>query len=290
MKSFLRMMTRVLMAALLLSSCAFASRVVRDEVGRDVTVPDHPHRLICLAPSVTDTVYRLGRGGDIAGVTDYTKYPAEAAEKPSVGGIINPSLEKIVSLQADLVLAVADLNSLELVHSIERLGLPVFVVHPLGLEGIYRSIEDIGGVIGEPAKARELVGLLRQREQAVRQRVAGKDAPTVFYVLWHDPIMTAGHGAFITELIEIAGGRSISSDLAAEWTRISFEVVLARQPRYLLLVRGSETTLEALRQQANWRKLDAVRNARVFYVDDRMIFSSPVALDALEELAREFHP
>ncbi|MBZ5525461.1 MAG: cobalamin-binding protein [Acidobacteriia bacterium] len=290
MKTFLRMLLRISAAALLLSGCAYATRVVRDDLDRNVTVPDHPRRLICLAPSITDTVYRLGRGGDIVGITDYTKYPAESAEKPSVGGIINPSLEKIVSLQPDLALAVADLNSLELVNSIEHLGIPVFVIHPLGLEGIYRSIESIGNVIDQKSQATELVAGLRRREQTVRQRVAGKRSPTVFYILWHDPIMTAGHSAFITELIEIAGGRSISSDLPAEWTRISLEVVIARQPQYLLLVRGSQTTLETLQHLANWQKLDAVRNSRVFYVDDRMIFSSPIALDALEELAKEFHP
>jgi iron complex transport system substrate-binding protein len=285
-----RTIWRLFLAALLLSAWAHASRVVRDELDRDVTVPDHPHRLICLAPSLTDTVYRLGRGSDIAGITDYTKYPAEAAQKPSVGGIINPSLEKIVSLQADLVLAIGDLNSLDLIHSIERLGLPVFVVYPRGLEGIYRSIESVGAAIDQQASAKELVGVLRGREQAVRRRVAGKQFPTVFYLLWNDPIMTAGHGAFITELIEIAGGRSVSSDLPSEWPRISLEVVIARQPQYLLLIKGAQTTLETLQQQANWKKLDAVRHGRVFYVDDRINFSSPLAFDALEEMAREFHP
>jgi iron complex transport system substrate-binding protein len=289
-RNTVRTILRLFGAALLVSSFAHGSRVVRDELGRDVTVPDHPHRLICLAPSITDTVYRLGRGGDIVGITDYTKYPAEAAQKPSVGGIINPSLEKIVSLQADLVLAIGDLNSMELVHSIEHLGLPVFVVHPKGMEGIYRSIESLGAAIDQQAGAKELVGLLRRREQAVRQRVAGKTPPTVFYLMWDDPIMTAGQGAFITELIEIAGGRSVSSDLPSEWTRISLEVVMARQPQYLLLVKGAQASLETLRQQANWQKLDAVRNGRVFYVDDRINYSSPLALDALEDLAREFHP
>lgn len=286
MKTLLRIST----AALLLSHCAFASRVVRDELDREVRVPDHPHRLICLAPSITDTVFRLGRGGDVAGITDYTRYPAEAARKPSVGGIINPSLEKIVSLQADLVLAVDGLNSMELVQSIEHLGIPVFLVHPLGLEGIYRSIESIGRAIDQTTQAEALVKSLRRREQAVRNRVAGKGTPTVFYVMWRDPIMTAGREAFITSLIEIAGAQSISRDLPTEWTRISLEVVIARQPQYLLLVRGSQTTLETLRQQANWQKLDAVRNSRVFYVDDRINYSGPIALDALEELAKEFHP
>src|SRR5205085_5849588 len=79
-----------LILAVMLLSGAAAGRTVRDESGRDMKVPDHPRRLICLAPSITDTVYALGAGAEIAGITDYTKYPPEAKQKPSVGGVINP--------------------------------------------------------------------------------------------------------------------------------------------------------------------------------------------------------
>src|SRR5258708_36136957 len=119
----------LILAVVLFSSVA-TGRTVRDELGREMNVPDHPHRLICLAPSITDTIYALGAGAEIAGITDYTKYPPEAKQKPSVGGVVNPSLERIVSLKPDLVLAIGDLNSLDLVRSIERFGFAVFVIHP----------------------------------------------------------------------------------------------------------------------------------------------------------------
>src|SRR5256885_6236340 len=135
---------QVIAAVGFLSMTAFAGRTVHDEFGRAVTIPDHPHRLVCLAPSITDTVYALGRGDDIVGITDYTEYPPEARQKPSVGGVINPSLEKLVSLKPDLVLAVGDLNNHDLTRAIEHLGFPVFVVHPVGLHDIYRSIANIG--------------------------------------------------------------------------------------------------------------------------------------------------
>src|SRR5205807_835534 len=180
----------------LLPNAVFGSRLLRDELARQVTVPDHPHRLVCLAPSLTDTVYALGRGNDIVGITDFTKYPPKAKQKPSVGGVINPSIEKLVSLKPDLILAIADLNSSDLVRSIEALGLPVFMVSPQGVSGIYQSIESIGRAIDQEAKAHELVAHLRHREQMVRERVQGQKPPVVFFLLWTDPIMTAGHGAF----------------------------------------------------------------------------------------------
>jgi ABC-type Fe3+-hydroxamate transport system substrate-binding protein len=285
-------MSRVIQIIALLVSLnlsAIASHTVRDEFGREVTVPDHPHRLVCLAPSITDMVFALGRGDDIVGITDYTKYPPEAMQKPSVGAVISPSLEKLVSLHADLVLA-TDLNSADLVRSIEGLGLPVYMVHPRGLHDIYRSLQNLGSILGAEAQASALVARLQARETAVRERVAGKPRPTVFFVLWADPIMTAGHGAFITELIDAAGGKSVTADLPTEWPSLSLETVLADQPQYLLLVKGSQATLETLRRQGNWTRLDAVKQGKVFYTDDRIEHPSPVAFDALEDLASQFHP
>src|SRR5205807_10336108 len=219
----IRHLLRLALAFILLGSIASAGRTVRDEFGRDMKVPDHPRRLICLAPSITDTVYALGASAEIVGITDYIKYPPEAKQKPSVGGVINPSLERIVSLKPDLVLAIGDLNSLDLVRSIERFGFAVFVIHPRGIEGIYSSIASIGRAINEDAKAGALVARLRIRERTVRQRVSGKVKPTVFFLVWADPLITAGRGAFITELVEIAGGKSISDDLPNEWPQIGPE-------------------------------------------------------------------
>jgi iron complex transport system substrate-binding protein len=246
--------------------------------------------LVCLAPSITDTVYELGRGEDIVGITDYTKYPPEAKQKPSVGGVINPSIETLVALKPDLVLAIGDLNNSDLVRSIEHLGIPVFVISPHGVEGIYHSIGSIGKAIDQEAQASALIARLRAREQAVRERVAGKKAPSVLFVVWSDPIITAGRGAFITELIGIAGGKSVSDDLASEWPRLSFETIVARQPEYLLLVRGSPTSLQTLQHQGAWQRLVAVKQGKVFYADDRIDFPSPLAFDALEDLAKQFHP
>lgn len=278
-----------LLVTLLLLGGAASGRVLRDELGRNVTVPDNPQRLICLAPSVTDTVYALGAGSLVVGVTDYTLYPSQAREKPSVGGIINPSLEKVLSLKPDLLLAIGDLNSIDLVRTIERLGLPVFVIHPQGMAGVYRAIENIGRAIHREPQAAVLIARLHERERAVRERVAGKKMPAILFLVWPDPILTAGRGAFITELIEIAGGKSITADLPNEWPRVGFEVIVARQPEYLLLVRGS-VTLENLGALTGWKRLDAVRDGKILYADDRINYPSPIVFDALEDLAKQLHP
>jgi ABC-type Fe3+-hydroxamate transport system substrate-binding protein len=282
--------TWALLLSLLGSVSAMAARKVHDELGREVAVPDSPHRIVCLAPSITDIVFTLGAGARVAGITDYTKYPPEASAKPSVGGVINPSLEKLASLQPDLVLAIADLNSFDIVRSIQDLGFPVFIIQPHGIAGIYRSVQSIGEAINEPDRASALVRSLRAREDAVRRRVAGKKRPSLFFLLWPDPLMSAGKGAFINELIEIAGASSITSDVENEWPRIALETVVARQPQYLLIVKGTAIDLANLRSRSGWNSLEALKNGRVLYVDDRINFPSPLAFDALEDLAKQLHP
>jgi iron complex transport system substrate-binding protein len=273
-----------------LCSCTWAQRQVQDELGRTMTVPYKPHRVVCLTPSVTDTVYELGAGEDVVGVSDYTKYPAEAVKKPSVGQVLNPSLEAVVALHPDLAIGVGDLNTEVAVLKMERLGIPVFLVVPHGIGGIYRSIENIGKVLNREREAKQLVISLRGREETVRKQVSGKPAVRVLMPLSDDPVITIGKNAFLTELIAAAGGRSVTDDLAQDWPGISMEVILARQPDYLLLIEGSPMTIDELKKRPGWKSLACVQQNRIFYVDDRMNYSSPVAFGALESLAKQFHP
>jgi iron complex transport system substrate-binding protein len=266
------------------------ARTVTDELGRTVTVPEHPHRVVCLMPSIVDDVYALGAGSDVVAVTDYVKYPAEARTKQSVGLPQTPSIEMIVSRHPDLVLEDGEMSRTETIERLKKLGIPVFMVAPHGIEGIYRSIASIGQALNRNQAARELIGKLRVRELAVRQRVNGKQKVSVLMPLWYAPVTTIGKHAFITEMIEIAGGHSVTSDIEQEWPQVSLEAVLVRKPEALLLVRGSKMSAEQILSRPGWSNLPAIRNRRIYYVDDRIEIPGPVAFDALEELARQFHP
>ena len=277
------------MLAMLAVPC-LANRTLTDEAGRRVVVPDHPHRVICLMPSVTDTVFALGAGDDVVGISDYTKYPEEALKKPSVGDLIKPSIETIVALHPDLVIGVQPDAPMETTGQLERLGIPVFLISPHGIAGILHSIESIGQALNRTTQSNALVATLQHRVDTVRERTKSLPAPTVFMPIWYDPIITIGKHAFITEVIEAAGGRSVTDDLEQDWPHISMEVVLTRAPEALLLVRGGKTTLEVLQNHPGWNNVPAVKARRVYYVDDRINFPSPVAIDALEDLAKQFHP
>jgi iron complex transport system substrate-binding protein len=272
------------------SSLALASRVVTDEAGRRVTLPDHPHRIICLVPSVTDAVFALGAGADVVAISDYTKYPVAALSKPSVGNPIHPSLEVLISLHPDLVLGIQTSSPIDSLLQIERLGIPVYLVNPRGLDGLLRSVSSLGVALHREDDATALVASLKRRIAAVRTQTEGLPRPTVFMPIWYDPIMTIGKHAFITEIIAAAGGRSITDDLTPEWPQISLEALIGRAPQALLLTRGGKTTLDVLKDKPGWAAVSAVQHGRVFYADDRIEFASPVAIDALEDLSHQFHP
>ena len=278
---------------ILLTSLAvpcFASRTLKDELGRTVEVPDHPHRVICLIPSVVDIIYSMGAGADVVAISDFTKYPKEALQKPSIGLPLSPSMEAIVAQHPDLVLGSGDLNVLESAGSLQRLGIPVFMVDPHGIEGIYASILSIGKVLNREADAAALVARLRARVEVVKARVAGKPKLRVLMAIWYDPVMTIGKKAFIGDLIEAAGGRSVTDDIAQEWPEVSLESIVSRQPDAILFIKGSKLTAEELKTRPGWEHVKAVQQGRVYYVDDRIQYPSPVAFDALEDLAKQFHP
>jgi iron complex transport system substrate-binding protein len=163
-------------------------------------------------------------------------------------------------------------------------------VDPHGIEGIYASILSIGSALNREPDAKTLVARLRTRVDTVKARVSGKPRVRVFMAIWYDPVMTIGKCAFISELIEAAGARSVTDDIAQEWPEVSIETVVSRQPDALLFASGSGITPEELKARPGWEDLKAVREGRIYYIDDRVQYPSPIAFDALEDLAKQFHP
>jgi len=278
-----------LIILLLCSLPASALRVVVDETGQKVHLADQVRRIVCLTPSVTDTVYAIGGGNEIVGITNYTIYPPQARQKPSIGEMLRPSLERIAVLHPDVVIGVATLNDAETIRGVQRMGIPVFLVNASGIEGMYNSIASIGRAVGREREAIALVAQLRQREGRVRAQAQNSKHPSVFFAVSIDPCITAGRRAFLTELLTAAGAHSVTDDIAQEWINVSIEAIIARKPRYVLLLKDSPFGLNEMRQQPGWKSLDAVRMGRVIRIDDRLQYPSPVAFDALEEFAHQLH-
>jgi len=136
---------------------------VTDEIGREVNVKRSPQRIVSLAPGITETLYALNLDDKIVGVTTFCDWPAAARTKPQIGGFTNPSIEKIVSLKPDLIIATADGNRKDTVRQLERIGLSVYVTNPSDTSGIFRSILHIGEITNREKDARKLVEKLQKR-------------------------------------------------------------------------------------------------------------------------------
>ena len=181
----------------------------RDDAGRSVAVPDQVHRAGVAVAQPDQHGLCAGRTSDLVGITNYTSYPPEAArEKPSVGAVVNPSLERIVALHPDMVLALPAFNGAETIAGLERVGIPVFLFSTGSVANIYRTIASVGRVLGSEREATRADCRACARGRAkceLSRRESPK--PTVLLVLSIDPLITAGRSAFITEMIAAAGAK-----------------------------------------------------------------------------------
>jgi iron complex transport system substrate-binding protein len=279
-----------LLVLLLLTLSAWAARVEHDETGRPVTVPDSVHRVISLAPSITNMVYAVGAQGDLVGITGFTEFPPEAAQqKPSVGDVVHPSLERIVALHPDLVLALPEFNGAETVAGLQRLGVPVFLFTTGDIANIYRSVESVGRLMGREQEATAVINDLHAREARIRAQTEGRPRPSVVLVLSIDPLVTAGKHAFITQMITLAGARSVTEDVKQDWSQMSVEAILPRKPDYILLMKDGPVKLQDMQRSPGWSSLEAVQRGRIITLDKRIQVPAPVAFDGLEDLARQVH-
>ena len=282
----------VVLVGLASGPSAGAAAEVTDMLGRRVRVPDRATRIVSLAPSITETVFVLGDGDRLVGVTDFCDYPPEATRKPRVGGISTPSFEAILALRPDLILATSESNYAEHVERLVSLGLAVYVVRPVDFETVLESIDRIGGVLGRDAAARAQVAAMRRDADAIARAVAGSPRPRVLYVVWPNPLIAPGRGTLISELIQRAGGESVTGAELLPYPRLSLETVVERRPDRIIVGRHGQGTVEELLR--GWERLgsvSAVREGRVYGVDGDLVHRpGPRMIEALRALAHVIHP
>ena len=177
-RDWLRVLAFILGVAVLSAAAGTAgAAVVPDMLERAVAIPDRPLRVVSLAPSITETIYALGRGDWLVGVTDVCDYPPPARGLPKVGGIAAPNLEQIVRLRPDLVFATAEGNARDLLDQLERLGLATFALQPDSYEGVVDSILAMGRALAADQAGRRVVDDIQRRVRRVHELVAGRSRP-----------------------------------------------------------------------------------------------------------------
>lgn len=269
-----------------------SSRSFVDDTGRKIHLAATPRRIVSLAPSITETLFAIGAGGQIAGVTQFCDFPPDALGKPKVG-YANPNVESLVALQPDLVLAPREFVRPELLTALDQLRIPTFILAGRTVDDIFSQIQTLGRMVERQAEAAALVMELRQHIAAVKQRVQGQPPVRVLYVLNSEPLITVGPGSFIDQLIGIAGGTNVAAKSATPYPRLSMETVLQEDPEVLIFPVGSAEGISESEQQAwrRWSGLSAVKQARLHQISaDVLNRPGPRIGEAVERLAAVLHP
>ena len=267
-------------------------REVTDEIGRTIRIPQQIHRIVSLAPNLTEIVYALGLQEELVGVTTYCDYPPEAKSKTKVGDTLNPSIEEIATLHPDIVL-VADGNRMETIYALEKIGIPSYGIDPHSVEQIAASTKRLGDILGAPAAANLVLDDFHHRLADVQQHVGTLPPARVLFVVWTEPLISISKDTFIADALHYAGATSIV-DSTANWPRVNLEEVVKLQPDFLVFANEKSGqgphVVESMIDLPGWRLLNAVRNHKIAIVSEVIDRPAPRIVTAIEELAHQIHP
>lgn len=266
-------------------------RQIKDEANREVRVYGKIERVISLAPNLTEIIYAIGAGDRLVGNTTYCDYPEQAKSVQKVGDTLQPNVERILALRPHLIFISTSSQLEAFARQLHDHGIPVYVSDPHGLEGVIHSIENIAKLLNREQQAGELVSKLRGRMTTVEAAVKNRSPVRVFYQLSAEPLYTAGREAFVTDLINRAGGHSVTADVPEAWPRYSEESVVAAKPDAIILPTGGSMGSANADVADGLKKSPAVLEGRVIKIDgDLLVRPGPRAIDGLEQLARALHP
>jgi iron complex transport system substrate-binding protein len=269
------------------------AKTVVDQLGRHVTIPEKPERIVSLAPSITEIVFALDQGYRLKGVTTYSDFPPEAKKLPKVGSYVQLDLEKIVALKPDLCIAIKDGNPIVVAQRLESMKIPVYAVNPKNLKTVIQTVQEIGGLLNVEKKANKLVQNMKLRIQKVKSMVAKTTyRPRVFLQIGVSPIVSVGTNTFSHELIVLAGGKNLAEGPIV-YPRYSIEQVLALSPEVIIITSMARAAVfkKVKAEWDRWPNMPAVRNHHVF-IEDSNLFDRPTPrlVDGLELMVRLIHP
>jgi iron complex transport system substrate-binding protein len=263
-------------------------RVTVDDAGDPLPPPAHRTRIVSLVPATTEILFALGAGDRLVGRTHWDGWPPEVVNVPDLGDGIRPSIETVLRARPDLVVLYASGDNRDAARALRGAGVDVISLRIDSIAEFERAALLLGDAVGEPQRAQVVVDSVRRTLERVRSATSGRSRPTVFMLAWETPLMTIGSGSFLSELVEIAGGRNVFGDLEGPSPQVSFEEVLKRDPQYIL---GRPETAGNLQAKPRWLGLPAVRNGRVLVMDTVVVGRPGVRLgEAAVSIARLLHP
>ena len=283
----------ILFHLLITSSLEAKEHIYTDEIGRKVKIPDVPKRIVSLAPSITEILFALGLNEEIVGVTHFCDYPEAALKKPKIGGFINPSIEKIVSIKPDLIIGTRDGNPMETIDRLSGLGFSVILTDSKGFDGVIRTISNIGEIVGRQYESRRITRDMIRRKEYVLARTRSLPKPKVFFQVGYVSIITVGRGTLGDDLIHLAGGNSISEHESLNYPIYSIEAIILKAPE-IIITSSMENKMDRLNLVKTWQKwksIPAVKMNAIYVIDSNLVDRpSPRIIEGLEAMAKMIHP
>ena len=268
-----------------------------DDLGLEVTFTKKPERIVSAAPSNTEIIFALGLQEKLVGRSDFCNYPSEAESIESIGVMTPLNLEKIISLEPDLILAYGGFGTKD-IPKLRELEFKVLVIEAFSLEEMLHSIEFIATACGIPEKGKELAANLTERINAILSlhvHIPDIEKPKVFTGSGFETIWSPGSGTIFDELITLAGGKNITGNQPG-WVPISSELIIETQPDIIIIPTGSMNAEEVTKmkndiiKRPGWSGLPAVKNNHIFVVNEDLLYrEGPRLIEGLELLYEIFH-
>ena len=246
-------------------------------------------KIISLAPNLTEVLYDLGLGEQVIAVSSYCDYPPAVKAKPKIGGMSNPSLEGIVAMKPDAVVLTDDGNPREIEERLRGLGIRTHVFRAKRLDDLPREIRALGAALNVEAQAdrsaRRIERAVRRYGQASRQDPAPPER-RVLVVVQPEPLMVAGSGTAIHDVLTLLGLRNIAADARSGYPRYSLEEVIRQAPDIIFIGRGhGDMKAQSRRLLKRLQSLEAIRQGRVYYIGDALFRMGPRITLGIAEIA-----
>lgn len=251
-----------------------------------LSAEEAPGRIVSLAPSMTEIAFALGLGDKIVGVTSYCDYPAEARDRPKVGGMSNPSIEAVLRLEPDIVLMTTDGNPKEFKGRLNNLGIKTYVFKARKVQELPDAIRRMGLPLGVVEKAEALAADIENRLKGFRERSRSMRKLKVLFIVWPEPLMVAGPGTAVDDALRILGHENIASSLPSPYPKYSLEEIVRQSPDVIIIGKGMGVKNASKNILKRLRTLPAVRGGRVLYASDSLYRLGPRVIEGIQELER----
>lgn len=246
-----------------------------------------PPRIISLAPHLTEMLFEIGAGAQIVGTVSYSNYPEAAQQIPLVGGYNRLDLERILTLQPDLVVGWESGNSAAELQRMRELGLNLHISEPRQLEDVATVMERLGRLVGRERQAEAAAERYRLTLQQLRDRYRGVATLSVFYQVWNRPLITINGEQSISHVIELCGGRNVFAELDSLSPQISAEAVLERDPQVIIASGMGASRPQWLDGWRDYPLLQAVQQENLYHVEpDILQRHGPRLVEGVEQLCK----